>query len=252
MYRSRWVLVMGLAIAALGGSARAPEAPPAGGLAVIAQDPRAHRPAPVRLRLAPADRVYSVTGAAGVTLSFDDGPDPLWTPQVLAVLRQHHVHAVFCMIGFRARAHPELVREVIAGGHALCNHTADHDPALGLRAVPEMERNLRTTDDVMTAAGGVRPRYFRAAHGNFTPALVGVARRLGLASLGWQVTASDWQSPEVMTPEAIAAQVTRTVRPGCIVLFHDGGSPGTHWQTVDALELVLADLDRRGRRVTDP
>lgn len=249
---TRCVLVAGFAMAALAGSGCPPDALTPGQLAVVAHDVRAGSPASIPVRLPPADRVYASTGTRGVTLSFDDGPDPMWTPQVLQVLRRHRLHAVFCMIGYRARAHPELVRQVAAEGHALCNHTLDHDAGLGYRPVPVMDRNLRATDTLLITASGVRPRYFRAAHGDFTPALVAVARRLGMASLGWHVTAADWRSPGVMTPGAIAAQVAATVRPGCIILFHDGGSPGTHWHTVDALELVLAELDRRQLPVTDP
>jgi peptidoglycan/xylan/chitin deacetylase (PgdA/CDA1 family) len=190
--------------------------------------------------------VYEVTGTPAVTLTFDDGPDPQWTPRVLAVLERHHVRAVFCMVGYRVRSHPELVREVVAGGNALCNHTINHDPALGTKTVATMEENLRENSRLITAAsGGVAPRYFRAPHGNFTPALVHVARRLGMASLGWEVTSSDWQSP-LMTPKNMANWVGRTMKPGCLILFHDGGSPGTHAHTVAGLDLVLSDLDRRG------
>jgi peptidoglycan/xylan/chitin deacetylase (PgdA/CDA1 family) len=149
------------------------------------------------------------------------------------------------MVGFRVRAHPELVRQVVADGNALCNHTVDHDPTIGGKSTAAIERNLRENDALITkASGGIAPRYFRAPHGDFTPRLVGVADRLGLASLGWKVTSSDWQSP-LMTPAAIANWVGRTMKPGSMILFHDGGSPGTHWHTVAGLRLVLADLAHR-------
>jgi peptidoglycan-N-acetylglucosamine deacetylase len=226
------------------GGARGPGPAPKA-VAPVGQLARAVAGAAGPVHLPPADGVYEETGNRAVGITFDDGPDPTWTPQVLAVLRQHHVRAVFCMVGFRVRAHPELVRQVVADGHALCNHTVDHDPTIGRKSVREIERNLRENNELITrASGGVAPRYFRAPHGDFTPRLVQVAHRLGLASLGWRVTSSDWQDP-LMQPAAMANWVGRTVRPGSIVLFHDAGSPGTHWHTVAGLRLILADLAKR-------
>ncbi|MEU2615660.1 polysaccharide deacetylase family protein, partial [Micromonospora sp. NPDC007271] len=76
----------------------------------------------------------AITGTSAVALTFDDGPDPRYTPQVLALLREHHLTATFCVVGENARAHPDLIRAIVAGGHTLCNHTWNHDVALGRRS----------------------------------------------------------------------------------------------------------------------
>ncbi|WP_344306255.1 polysaccharide deacetylase family protein [Fodinicola feengrottensis] len=199
----------------------------------------------VAAHLKPASFVYEDTGSAGIQLTFDDGPSPLWTPKVLQVLAKYHVHAIFCMVGFRVREHPELVRAVADAGHTLCNHTVEHDPSIGTWSVPDIRADLVENNELITAAsGGVKPVYFRSPHGDFTPRIVEVAREVGLASLGWKVTATDWADPP---PPAwdIAANIHHHVRPGSIILFHDAGSPGTHAQTVAALKLVLDDFQRR-------
>jgi peptidoglycan/xylan/chitin deacetylase (PgdA/CDA1 family) len=210
---------------------------------------RAGAPAsPVTAHLPPASFVYENTGSAGIALTFDDGPSPIWTPKVLQVLAKYRVHAVFCMVGFRIRQHPELVRAVAAAGHTLCNHTVEHDPSIGRWSAKDIRADLVQNDELITAAsGGVRPRYFRSPHGDFTPRIVEVARELGLASLGWRVTSSDWASPPPRA-RAIATNVLTTLRPGSIILFHDAGSPGTHAHTVAALPLVISGLERRGWR----
>jgi peptidoglycan/xylan/chitin deacetylase (PgdA/CDA1 family) len=201
--------------------------------------------------LRPDNHIFETNGTPGVTLTFDDGPDPRWTPQVLAVLREFHVKAVFCEIGFRVRQHPELTREVVREGHTLCNHTMWHQPALGKKPAAQIVRDLAETNwAISRASGGVRPYYFRAPHGDFTDREVRVAAGLGLASLGWKVTSSDWQNP-LMTPANMENWVSRTMYPGCIILFHDGGSPGTHWHTVAGLKLILNDIvNKRHWKVT--
>ncbi|WP_344309972.1 polysaccharide deacetylase family protein [Fodinicola feengrottensis] len=192
--------------------------------------------------LKPDNHIYETNGTQSVALSFDDGPDPTWTPQILAVLREYHVHAVFCEIGFRVKQHPELTKMVAKDGNTLCNHTMWHKPELGKKPAPQIVKDLADTNWlIQRASGGVRPVYFRAPQGDFTDREVQVAAGLGLASLGWKVTSSDWQKP-LMTPKNMLNWVDRTMQPGCIILFHDGGSPGTHAHTVAGLKLILDDI----------
>ncbi|WP_163509725.1 polysaccharide deacetylase family protein [Fodinicola acaciae] len=248
--------VAGLAILALllvgCGNSSTPQATNPVAVAPTASTPKPPPQAPNGVRhLQPAATVYEENGTPGVTLTFDDGPDPQWTPKVLAVLREYHVHAVFCEIGFRVRQHPELTRQIVKEGHTLCNHTMWHKPELGKQPAATITKDLSQTNLIITkASGGVRPYYFRAPHGDFTPREVQVAAGLGLASLGWRVTSSDWQKP-LMQPANMANWVGRTMQPGCIILFHDGGSPGTHWHTVAGLRLILDDIiNKRHWQVT--
>jgi peptidoglycan/xylan/chitin deacetylase (PgdA/CDA1 family) len=189
----------------------------------------------------PADKV--------VALTFDDGPHPEQTQQVLDLLAEHHAVATFCMVGTQVRRYPELVREVVDAGMRLCNHTVHHDERLATRPPAAIENELRDASAALRDAAGVDARidYFRAPGGNWTPALAQTAARHGMRPLGWSVDPRDWSGPGVAK---IVAAVETRVRPGSVVLMHDGG--GRRDQTVAALRTLLPWFDAHGYRFTFP
>ena len=177
-----------------------------------------------------------------IALTFDDGPDPRWTGQVLALLAQYHMHATFCLVGEYARQYATLVRQMVAAGHTLCNHTYRHDEHVGSRPPAEIRADLQTTyDAIVAASGGVAPRYFRAPAGVWSPALIAEARTEGMTPLDWAIDARDWQRPGV---PAILHNILGDMQPGAIVLMHDGY--GHREQTVAALRQLLPALTSRG------
>jgi peptidoglycan/xylan/chitin deacetylase (PgdA/CDA1 family) len=181
------------------------------------------------------------TGSPQVALTFDDGPDPRYTPQVLAMLRAYHVKATFCLIGGNVAQHPELVRQIVAEGHTLCNHTWSHDVALGSRSTQLIRADLmRTSQAIEAAAPGAPIAYFRQPGGNWTTNVVAVARELGMTSLHWAVDPQDWRLPGAA---AIVERVTSATKSGSIVLMHDSG--GDRQGTMAALRAILPDLTRR-------
>lgn len=184
-----------------------------------------------------------------VALTFDDGPHPVHTPAILDVLAENHAVATFCMVGKQVVAHPDLVREVVDAGMRLCNHTVDHDETLSRKPVAAIETELTgATDDLHAAAGDdVAVEYFRAPGGNWSAPLVRTAARHGMHPLGWSVDPRDWARPGV---RAIVTSVERDVRPGSVVLLHDGG--GHREQTVAALRQVLPWLAGQGYRFGFP
>ncbi|MGC5019885.1 polysaccharide deacetylase family protein [Micromonospora sp. DT47] len=188
------------------------------------------------------------TGSPEVALTFDDGPDPQYTPQVLEVLRQYQVKATFCVVGENARNHPDLIQAIVADGHTLCNHSWNHDFLLGKRS-PEVIRAdlLRTNEAIRTAAPDSPIGYFRQPGGAWTYPVVQVAEELGMVPLHWTVDPNDWQAPGAAT---ITATVTRDTAAGSIVLLHDAG--GNRQDTVDALHLILPDLAGRFRLAALP
>lgn len=190
--------------------------------------------------LAPAGTPYRVTGGAGVALTFDDGPDPSWTPRILALLRRYQVKATFCLLGSRAGAHPALVRQIVRDGHTLCNHTMGHDLRLRRKPPHQIAADLRHANTAIAKAGGVTPKYFRAPGGKWAPGVVGTARSQGMASLDWAVDPQDWRRPPA---GQIVASVRKNTRPGSIVLLHDAG--GDRTQTYAALGVLLPDLRQR-------
>lgn len=182
-----------------------------------------------------------------VTLTFDDGPDPRWTPTVLALLHQYHARAVFCLIGEHVAARPDLVRRIAQAGQVLCDHTWTHDEQLPSRPLSVIRREIDRTAAAIRQTTGVSPVYYRAPGGAWGPSVIAVARAAGMAPLGWQVDPSDWARPGVA---AIVARVLAGVRPGAVVLMHDGY--GHREQSVAALRIILARLSALGYRFTVP
>jgi peptidoglycan-N-acetylglucosamine deacetylase len=200
-----------------------------------------------------AEGVLKTTGSAGVALTFDDGPSPEYTPQILGLLRKYGVKATFCLIGVNVRSHPELVQAIVRDGHTLCNHTWSHDLNLGRRPPEEIRSDLqRTSDEIHAAVPGVPIRYFRHPGGNFTPAAVKIAREMGMVSIGWAVDPRDWETGRqgpAMTGH-IVTTVERYATAGAIVLSHDGGGD-RHW-TVEAYQTLLPWLTQRFKLVAMP
>lgn len=181
------------------------------------------------------------TGDDWVALTFDDGPDPRWTPKVLNLLQKHGVRATFCLVGQLADAYPRLVADIAAAGHTLCNHSWSHDFGLGSRSRPEIRDDLRRTNRaIQAAAPGVPVSYYRQPGGAWTERVVEVAAELGMSSLHWEVDPQDWRRPGA---DAIAAYVRSATGAGAIVLLHDGG--GDRHGTVVALRRLLPDLTDR-------
>ncbi|GAA1766453.1 polysaccharide deacetylase family protein [Luedemannella helvata] len=243
----------------LAGTTAGPEAPrgapPASGSRPHVDGPARVRPAPppVKRPRAPttrrpgtADRhgpwgAWVSTGTRGVALTFDDGPDPRWTPDVLGLLRRYRVRATFCLVGREAARHPRLVRAIAAGGHTLCNHSWRHDLDLGRRSPAAIRADLvATTRAIERAAPGATVHYFRQPGGRWRERVVAAARGLGMTSLHWSVDARDWRRPG---RRAIVGITLRHTGPGSIILLHDGG--GVRAGTVAALRELLPSLTSR-------
>ena len=225
---------------AAGVRARTAEDAPARGMPGVA------RPAITYSRLTVTS---TTTERPTVALTFDDGPTPQYTPQVLDLLAQYRAPATFCMIGNQAVVHTDLVHRVVDAGHRLCDHTFTHDATVGMHDPDLMGRQLGTSrGSLATVFDPPAPvDYFRAPEGAWTPALDEMAARTGMRPLGWSVDTLDWTQPGV---GAIVASVQQSVHPGAIILFHDGGGPRE--QTVEALRQLLPWLVQQGYEFTLP
>ena len=186
---------------------------------------------------------HDASGAPVVYLTFDDGPHPTWTPRVLDVLDLYGAPATFFVLGQSATRYPEIVERLVAEGHEAENHTYDH---VWLDRAPRdlFISQVNAADDALHAAAGervdpiacLRPPY--AAMNEHTRDL---AAELGKSIVLWSVDTQDWRRPGA---DQIASHVMTNVRPGSIVLMHDGG--GDRSQTVEALAAVLEGLTGRG------
>ena len=201
--------------------------------------PDASLPAPrVSMDIAHA----SDKGAHAVNITIDDGPDPVWTPKILRVLKENGVKAVFCMIGPQAAAHPEIVRQVVAAGHRLCDHTVSHDTTMATKSRAYQSKEILDAEQMIEqASGGVKPLYYRAPGGAFTPYSRQIAAARAMRPLGWNVDSKDFDRPGAA---ALVATVKNELPNGPTVLFHDGG--GDRGQTVAALRQLLPWLKQHG------
>ncbi|MBG0832548.1 polysaccharide deacetylase family protein [Planomonospora sp. ID67723] len=185
----------------------------------------------------PTGEIVHRTQNAGqvVALTFDDGPSPTWTPEFLELLRREQVRATFCLLGSQARAHPELVRRIVADGHAVCNHTLKHDYIAGWTP-QEIHTELTATNEaIRTAAGdpGLPIRYFRAPYAGWG-ASPQVAASLGMTALAWTTDPQDWDGSPA---DVLAQRLDARRRPTAVVLSHDGG--GDRSATLAAYRQVL-------------
>nr|WP_309232346.1 polysaccharide deacetylase family protein [Micromonospora tarensis] len=184
---------------------------------------------------------HATTGTPRLALTFDDGPDPRYTPQVLALLREFDVRATFCVVGENAQDHPDLIRSIVNDGHTLCNHSWHHDVGLGARSADAIRSDLLRTNAAIRAAVPDAPIvWYRQPGGAWTYPVVSVARQLGMTPLHWSVDPSDWDLPGA---SKIAATVLTQAEPGSVVLLHDAG--GDRQGTVDALRRILPELTAR-------
>ncbi|MET9403492.1 polysaccharide deacetylase family protein [Kitasatospora sp. NPDC002965] len=181
-----------------------------------------------------------------VALTIDDGPDPRHTPTVLALLEQYGIRATFFLIGENAVEHPGLVREIAARGHHIANHTWSH-PDLRSLSESKVREELERTSDVLHRSTGKVPTWFRAPGGDWSSTSLKVSADLGMRPMAWSVDPRDWARPGT---GVITDRILKDVRPGAIVLNHDGG--GDRSQTVAALKTYLPVLIDSGYRFTAP
>jgi peptidoglycan-N-acetylglucosamine deacetylase len=182
-----------------------------------------------------------------VALTFDDGPNLVATPRILDALAAADVQATFFILGRHAERWPALVRRVHEEGHAVGNHGYRHRK-LQFKSPDYVRDDLTRGADAIAQACGARPTLFRAPHGFRSPWVNGIARSLGERVVGWSLGVWDSDRPGA---EVIAQRTADGVRPGAIVLLHDGDGydpDGDRRQTAAAVPLVLATLASRGYR----
>jgi peptidoglycan-N-acetylglucosamine deacetylase len=175
-----------------------------------------------------------------VALTFDDGPNPRWTPKVVAILKAQHVRGTFFMVGQMVNNFGKAGKQVAKAGMLVANHSEAHDDMAKMTDA-QVKRDLGDAQDNIERVTGVRPKFFRFPFGSITPRVQRVAEGMGLAVVEWGLDSGDWEKPSTST---LVSRVTRGVKPGTIVLMHDGG--GDRSRTVDALPAIITALKAKG------
>jgi peptidoglycan/xylan/chitin deacetylase (PgdA/CDA1 family) len=188
-------------------------------------------------------------GSSFVALTFDDGPDPQYTPRCLEILKAHDVHATFFLVGRKAKMHPELVRQILAEGHDIGNHTWSHRHHWKIGPTEAM-RDVRAGSTELAQSTGDRVRYFRPSFGVMNLFSYWEARRLGQRCVLWSVAAADWAGGAGgKSADTIVATVAASLNNGSIILLHDsGGADGAPETMLHALPQIINEARRRGLR----
>jgi peptidoglycan/xylan/chitin deacetylase (PgdA/CDA1 family) len=182
-----------------------------------------------------------------VALTFDDGP---WasTPEVLRILREKNVKATFCVVSRQLKKDGlAWAIETVADGHRLCNHTVNHDAGLPGKSQKVVDQEIRGANEQLLERTGVRPAYYRPPAGKTGPSIEAAVKAEGQQILLWTIDTKDFQRPP---PEAIIHAVMANVKPGAVVLLHDGG--GDRAPTLAALPVLIDQLRAAGYELVLP
>ncbi len=189
---------------------------------------------------------YVDDGPDVIALTIDDGPSPVYTPQVLSILEKYDIKAAFSMVGENVTYYPSVAREVADAGHTIVNHTWNHANLMSMKR-SKLPGEVDRTTDAIHSATGQRPGMFRAPYGAWSPTLLDYCASENLSPLDWSVDPQDWARPGV---SKIVKTIMRTTKTGSIILEHDGG--GDRSETVAALKIAIPRLIDEGYMFTVP
>src|SRR5579875_1513822 len=179
-----------------------------------------------------------------LALTFDDGPDPVYTPQVLEILRQHQVRATFFLVGKRAVEYPQLIRRMVEEGHEIGSHSFAHVHAWARSPIGTF-RDIARAKATMETLTGKPLRYYRSPWGAMNLATACACKLFGLRQTLWSVRAVDWKPGDYA--DEVVYRVVSAAHPGAIVLCHDaGGAVGAPKNTIQALPIMIQHLRNLG------
>ena len=191
--------------------------------------------ASVSKRLLP---IYNVkTEEKKVAFSFDAAWGNEETQTLIDILKEYHVKTTFFVVGAWVDKYPDSVKALAVAGHEICNHSNTH-PHMPKLSEADMKNQITACNNKIKTLTGVSPILFRPPYGDYNNAVVKTAQDLGMHAIQWDVDSLDWKNP---TPQQIACRVLKNVKPGSIVLFHNGAK-----NTPTALPAILKTLQAEG------
>lgn len=187
---------------------------------------------------------HGTDDARGVALTFDDGPCPIHTPRILDMLDKAGVKATFFVIGYKAEAHPNIVRDIVERGHVVGSHSYTHNRAFSLLSKAAVRHDIERSLACLEKITGARPALFRPPIGHTNPRIAKVIDELGLTVVGWSVRALDGLASA--EPERVVERVVPKLEDGAIVLLHDAAERDDRTPaSIEALPKILDAMDRK-------
>ncbi len=172
-----------------------------------------------------------------ISLTFDDGPDPVFTPKTLDLLKKYQAKATFFCIGQKANQYPEIIQRIVAEGHTLGNHTFGHAVGFGFFGTNRVINELNLTHQTVAETTGLRMIMYRPAFGVTNPMIERAVKQLRLVSIGWSVRSLDTTS---RSSGQVLRRITSQLKRGDVVLLHD-----TSQKTLVVLEQLLLFLQQK-------
>jgi len=197
-------------------------------------------------RFAFLGRVFHRGNPQGVALTFDDGPHPRTTAQILTILDRFQAKATFFVIGRHLRRSGALIGEASGAGHVIGNHSYSHLRWMSFLSAGRIRDEILRCQDEVERWIHYRPRFYRQPAGFRNPVLFSILRELRMSLVGWQVRAFDSQ---VKDPRTIARRILRRIQPGGVILLHDGGDSEKNddrQATLQALPVILQGIQAQG------
>ena len=184
-----------------------------------------------------------------VALTFDDGPSPEWTPQVLDELKKAQVKATFFMLGNHVERYPEIARRVLAEGHEIGNHTYDHHVLIYYK-MEELEKEIKEAEKAIKSVTGQNTRYFRPPKAWLSSREKKKIEEMGYKIVLWSLNSKDWVTYH---DKQITSYILQRIQPGDIILFHDSGGVftaegGNRTQTIKTIPRLVKKLKEKGYR----
>ncbi|WP_240647411.1 polysaccharide deacetylase family protein [Paenibacillus nanensis] len=179
-----------------------------------------------------------------VALTFDDAPDPRFTPAILDVLAKYNICATFFIVGERAAKHPELVDRIIKEGHVIGNHSYNHS-VFSTLSMYQYEQQIWKTDGIIKRITGLSPNFIRPPYGELLPKQAAWGKKYGYTIVNWDVDSEDWKKNP--SSARVLANIRKTLQPGSIILQHAGGGEGQDLSgTINALPVLIEWLQGKG------
>jgi peptidoglycan/xylan/chitin deacetylase (PgdA/CDA1 family) len=188
------------------------------------------------------------TSQKSVSLTFDDGPDPIFTNSILDILKKTEVSATFFLVGKKAAQHPEIVTRILADGHVIGNHTYSHLHPYQISSFRAID-DIRDGKNIIEAIAGAPIIFFRPPHGAIRPCILKEAHRLNQKTILWSISGRDWGRKK-NNPRTIYSRIVNNLHNGSIILLHDAPSKiNRPMETLQALPAIIDSIQQSGYKI---